>query len=96
MKVRYTQTALAEIEAVFSYIAQHNPEAAAEVIGVIERTIARLAEFPRSAVETNVPDIRVAPASPHPYLIFYGISGETLVIRNIRHAARRRPSGEAS
>ena len=92
MKVRYTRTALAEIEAIFSYIAQHNPEAAADVIRVIERTIARLAELPRSAIETNVPDVRVAPAYPHPYLIFYGVSGETLVIRNIRHAARRRPA----
>jgi plasmid stabilization system protein ParE len=70
MKVRYTRTALAEIEALFSYIEQNNPEAAAGVVHAIERTIARLAEFPQSAVATNIPDVRVAPAYPYPYLIF--------------------------
>ena len=91
MRVRFTQTALAEIESIFSYIASDNRFAAAEVIGVVEATIARLAEYPQAAVATDVPGVRVALTLPHPYLIFYSVEGETLVIRNVRHAARRRP-----
>lgn len=29
---------------------------------------------------------------PHPYLLFYSIDDDTVVVRNIRHAARNRPS----
>jgi toxin ParE1/3/4 len=90
MKARYTRTALREIEAVFSYIAQHNPSSAGAVIQVIEKIIARLVEFPQSGVATNLAGVRVAIASPYPYLIFYSVESESLVIRNVRHAARRR------
>ena len=91
MKVRFTQTALAEIENIFSYIARDNRFAAAEVVGIIEGMIARLAEYPQAAVATDVSGVRVALTLPHPYLIFYSIEGDLLVIRNVRHAARQRP-----
>ena len=94
MNVRYTRTALAEIESVFAYIAKDNPAAGAEVIRAVDKTIARLSEFPLSAVATDIPNVRVAPAYPHPYLIFYSVDNETLIVRNIRHAARRRPDSD--
>jgi plasmid stabilization system protein ParE len=43
MKVRYTKTALAEIDEIRSYIARDNPKAAA----AIEKTINRIAERPQ-------------------------------------------------
>lgn len=90
MKVRYTATALDEIEGIFTYIVKDNPRAASDVIAAIEKTVARLSEYPRSAVETDLQDVRVALALPHPYLIFYSVEGGSLVIRNVRHAARKR------
>ena len=92
MKVRFTATALAEIDEILSYIAQDNPLAADEVGAVMRATIARLADYPRLAIETDVPDVRVAPVLPYRYLVFYGIHDETLIVRNVRHAARERPS----
>lgn len=91
MRVRYTRTALEEIEGIFSYIAKDNPQAAAEVVAVFEKAVTRLANYPQSAVETDIAGVRAVLALPHPYLIFYSIESETLVIRNVRHAARRRP-----
>lgn len=96
MRVRYTRTAIAELEATYAYLAQRNPAAAVDVVLAIERIVARLTEFPESAVKTNIPNIRVAVAYPHPYLIFYGVVDDMLIVRNIRHAARRRPSGGPS
>ena len=96
MRVRFTQTALNEIDAIFSYIAKDNRFAAAEILGIIEATIARLKEYPRMAVETNIPGVRVALTLPHPYLIFYSIENEALIVRNVRHAARRRPESPRS
>jgi toxin ParE1/3/4 len=90
MKVRYTDTALAEIDAILSYIAKDNPLAADEVAAVIRAAIARLADYPRLAIETDVPDVRVAPILPYRYLVFYSIDEESLIIRNVRHAARQR------
>jgi len=46
MKIRFTRNAAAEIDEIFSYIARHNPTAAAAVIRQIDRTIARLAKYP--------------------------------------------------
>jgi len=34
-------------------------------------------------------DVRVVPLIRYPFKIFYTISGETLIILHIRHAARR-------
>lgn len=91
MRILYTATALDEIEGIFAHIAKDNLRAASDVIAVIEKTVARLSEYPQSAVETDLQDVRVALALPHPYLIFYSVEGGSLVIRNVRHAARRRP-----
>ena len=49
MKVRYTDTALAEIDEIISYIARDNPRAAADVAAAIEKTIASAARRPASA-----------------------------------------------
>lgn len=89
MRVRYTETALEEIEGILSYI--DNPMASAEVAEVIRATVARLADYPRMASETDVPGVRVTPALPYQYLIFHKIEGDVLVIRNVRHSARERP-----
>jgi toxin ParE1/3/4 len=91
MKVRYTDAALAEIDEILSYIAKDNPLAADEVGAIVRATIARLADYPRLAIETDVPDVRVAPVLPYRYLVFYSIHEHALIVRNVRHAARQRP-----
>ena len=91
MKIRYTRTALAEITDILSYIAKDNPLAAEEVGAIMRATVTRLAEFPRLAIETEMPDVRVAPVLPYRYLIFYSVHDDSLVIRNLRHIARKWP-----
>jgi toxin ParE1/3/4 len=91
MKVRYTDSALAEIDAILSHIAKDNPLAAEEVAAVLRASIARLLEYPRLAIQTDVPDVRVIPVLPYRYLIFYSSTRDSIVIRNVRHAARERP-----
>jgi toxin ParE1/3/4 len=92
MKVRYTDTALAEIEDILSYIAKDNPLAADEVGAIMRAAINRLADYPRLAIETDVQNVRMAPVLPYRYLVFYSIEDNALVIRNVRHAAREWPS----
>jgi plasmid stabilization system protein ParE len=67
MKVRYTDTALAEIKDILSYIAEDNPLAADEVGAIMRATIIRLADYPRLAIETDIANVRVAPVLPYRY-----------------------------
>ena len=74
MKVRYTETALREVDEILSHIAEDNPLAADEVAAVLQTTIRRLSDYPRLAIETDDPSVRVMPVLPYRYLIFYEIA----------------------
>jgi plasmid stabilization system protein ParE len=91
MKVRYTATALEEIEDTLSHIAVDNSTAALKVSVTILATIDRVAAFPRTAVETDRPGVKMAPVLPYRYLIFFSVADDTLIIRNVRHSARQKP-----
>jgi toxin ParE1/3/4 len=90
MKVRYTATALEEIEDILTNIARDNSSAALRVSLTILATIDRVAEFPHIAIEANMPGVRVAPVLPYQYLIFFSIADDVLIVRNVRHSARQR------
>ena len=92
MTIRYTNTALAEIDEVFSYIAKDNQAAADRVIGQVEHTIALIGKFPKIGHLKYRQVVRTLPVRRFPqYLVFYAIEGNDVVILNVRHAARRRP-----
>ncbi len=91
MKVRYTETALEEIEDILSYIAKDNLSAALRVSAIILATIDRIAEFPQTGVEADRPGVRVMPILPYRYLVFFSVADDTLIIRNVRHSARQQP-----
>jgi toxin ParE1/3/4 len=91
MRVRYTQTALAELGDIFSYIAQHNRIAAAEVVRRIEELAARLARFPQMGRPKYKPGVRMIPVRRYPFLVFYTIEADEVLILSVRHAARERP-----
>ena len=91
MKVRYTQTALEEIRAIRAYISERNRSAAVAVIARVEAAIQRLSEFPLSAIETDSPCVRMTPVPSYPYLIFYTVEADEVVILHVRHGARLKP-----
>ena len=96
MKVRYTETALTDIDDILATLANDNASAGAAVAATIEATIARLLSFPFIGAETNVASVHMILARPYSYLIFYSIAGDELVVRNVRHPARQRPPTDRS
>lgn len=94
MKVRFTATAFAEINEIHDYIAKDNPTAAKAVILRVEQVIARIARFPNIARVIDPSGVRVFPVAPFPYLLFYTVEAHEVIIRNVRHGRRRRPSEE--
>jgi plasmid stabilization system protein ParE len=91
MRVRYAATALAELSDIFSYIARHDRAAAARVVAHIEESAARLARFPRMGTPKYKPGVRMIPLRRYPFLIFYTIELDQVLILSVRHAARKRP-----
>ena len=91
MKVRYTETALVEINEIFAYISAQNPQAAERVVARVERTINNLRDFPEMAQETREPGARRIPAGRYPYLVYYTVEADEIVILHVRHGARLAP-----
>ena len=90
MRLLYTDIARGEANDILAHIAQDNSTAAGDVADAIGSAIARLLAFPLLGSRTDVIGVRMIIARPHPYLIFYSIEDDELVIRNIRHPAQHR------
>ncbi|MFB9273987.1 type II toxin-antitoxin system RelE/ParE family toxin [Cohnella cellulosilytica] len=91
--IKYTPAAVDDLDEIFSYISENNLSAAEELLEQINRQIFSLAEFPdRGAVlsDDDYPLIQrgyrfiVAP----PYLIFYRLVEDTVIIHRILHGRR--------
>ena len=91
MKVRYTDTALGEVDEICSYIARDNPSAASDVADAIERTVALIAERPESAPVVHAGDVRARLVRGFQFRIFYASDGGQVIIRNVRRTKRPRP-----
>jgi plasmid stabilization system protein ParE len=66
MRIRYTATALAEIEEILSYIAADNPAAAAAVRNQVEHTIALIGKFPNIGHLKYRQIVRMLPVRRYP------------------------------
>jgi toxin ParE1/3/4 len=93
MRVRWSETALAEIEDIFSYIYDRNRSAAAAVVERIEGLTALLGEFPFVGHLTDEENVRVLSVVRYPFLIFYAVDdlANEIVILHVRHTAQQRP-----
>jgi len=89
MKVRYTKRSLANIDRIFRYIARENPGAATRVIERIEGLIGQLADVPEMGESEEMAGIRKLVARPFPYLIFYEVAVDEIIVHHVRHGARR-------
>jgi addiction module RelE/StbE family toxin len=90
VKIRYSTRALAQLDEIYSYIAEHDRSASRRVQARIKRSIDRLADFPHSGRETSISGVRLLSVIKYPYLIFYMVdatAGEVHILR-IRHGAR--------
>jgi addiction module RelE/StbE family toxin len=87
--IRYTRRAVRDLESIADHILLHNHAASGRVRERIEQLIKGLADFPYQGSPTDEPDIRRLVANPFPYLIFYRIKDEAIIILHIRHGRRR-------
>jgi toxin ParE1/3/4 len=93
MRVRFSSPARDELGAIYSYIAEHNPTAAQRVKARIREAAEQLSNAPYMGRKTDRAEVRVRIVNPYPYLIFYTIRDQEVLVLHIRHAARRPLSG---
>jgi plasmid stabilization system protein ParE len=87
--IRYNRRAIRDLAAIADYIRERSPEAAARVCARIESLIGGLKDFPLQGTPTDRPEISRLVATPFPYLIFYRVKGETVIVLHFRHGRRR-------
>jgi len=91
MSLRYTRDALRDIDEISTYIGEHNVVAGAAFLDAFAAVARRLEQFPHSAQLTEMAGVRATPVQRFPYLIFYTVDDNDVVIHYVRHAARLRP-----
>jgi len=91
LRVRWLQTALANLEAHAQYIARDNPAAARRVVAAIERAAAQLADYPALGRPGRVEGTRELVVHGTPYIVPYRVRGQTVQILRVFHAARKWP-----
>jgi plasmid stabilization system protein ParE len=91
MRVRFTDTAVSELEDIFRFLAQRNPRAAAAFAKRVKDMVVLLAQYPFSGREADEAGVRVASMVRYPFLVFYTVTADEVVILNVRHTARQWP-----
>jgi plasmid stabilization system protein ParE len=89
MKVTYRARALADLEAIFSYLNERSPTGARNVLRALADAIDAIADAPLAATKSSDPDVRVKILKRYRYKIFYSVTADEIEIVHIRHGARR-------
>ena len=71
------------------YLKERSPQGARNVLARIKSVEKLLAQFPQSGSRTRLSWLRRIVVTPYPYLIFYEVAEEEIVIHALRHAARK-------
>lgn len=89
MNLRYTRTALQQIDSTLDYIASRSPQGARSVSRRIIAVVALIEEYPQAGQVTSREGYRRLVLTPYPYVIFYRIAANEIVISRFRHTSQR-------
>ena len=96
MRIRWTDSALADLEDALDYIAVDNPKAARKIARTIRKSVLLLNQFPNVGRAGRVNKTRELPVSQSPYVIIYAVHGGNkapqINILRILHEKRNWPS----
>ena len=87
MKIEYTRRAEADLDAIFNYLNQRNPEEATTVLTTIRRR-AKLRNFPLMAPQSKRPGVRCLTITRYPYQVYYQFRGDLISLLHVRHSRR--------
>jgi addiction module RelE/StbE family toxin len=88
VKLRFTKRAVRQIEEIIDAITLESPQGARRVRERMQSITTLLIEHPQIGQQTDVAGIRRMLVSPYPYLIFYRVTEDAVIVQRVRHAAR--------
>ena len=89
MKLRLTRTAARQLDHVLADITRHYPPSADAVLQQIGACLELLLRHPYAGQMTDRRGIRRIVVSPYPYIMTYRVGADEVIVRTIRHTARR-------
>lgn len=89
MSVRFTALSSRQIDKTLSYIRERSPSGAENVSQTISEAIDLLGHQPRSGRKTTKSSTRRLNLAPYPYIMFYLIIGDDVIVTRFVHSARR-------
>lgn len=92
-KVTYSPAAVDDMDEIFSFISQDNVSAAENLLQKLDHHISKLAEFPNMGSVLSEDEFSLVQRGyrfivVNPYLVFYRIIGESVIIHRILHGRR--------
>jgi toxin ParE1/3/4 len=73
LKVRFSRTALRQVDRTLGYIAERSPSGAAKIEARLSAILTLLRLQPHAGLKTRLPAVRRIFLTPYPYLIDYDI-----------------------
>jgi toxin ParE1/3/4 len=95
MQLRWLDDALADVTAIYRYIAPEDPNAAARVIERIQSAVRLLADVPHRGRPGRWPGTRELVVPRTSYIVPYRVRGDVVEILRVFHSARRWPEEPA-
>jgi addiction module RelE/StbE family toxin len=89
VRVRFTPSAAAELDTILDQIGERSTQGAANVKRRIQEVVDLLSLHPEAGQRTSLAGLRRLVANPYPYLVFYQITTDEIVIHGVRHGARK-------
>jgi toxin ParE1/3/4 len=91
MRVRWLRTALRNLDAEASFIAEDDPAAAQKIVERVLMAVAMLAAQPNLGRPGRVPKTRELVVLKTRYIVPYRVRGDTVEILRVFHTSRRLP-----
>jgi plasmid stabilization system protein ParE len=88
LKVLYTSAGLDDLGSVLGSVAAYSPQSAKRAQSRIRTLVDLLKQYPFLGSRTDDPEIRRLTITPYPYLVFYQVTDEAVIIHAVRHGAQ--------
>jgi addiction module RelE/StbE family toxin len=92
MNVRWSPTAIADLQSIRNYISQDNPGAAQKIATRIRQAAGQLCQFPLSGRAGRVPGTRELVITGTSYIAAYIVAGDEVQIAAILHGKQQWPA----
>ncbi len=88
VKLVFTERAAGQIDEIVRYIAGQSPQSARRVRDRIRVITTLIAQHPYMGQKTDLDGVRRLTATPYPYIVFYRVRNDSVIIQRVRHTSR--------